>query len=476
MNGQPDDAPIAPAPGGRPGSHRPASVNLRAGAPGAASADTLDPANQSLADALRIISRLLSGAMAILAVLFALSGFQSIQEGEKGVSLLFGKVTGQDLPPGFQFSFPRPMGELIRIPTGAIQQELDHSFWPYLSESERKLSIETLPQKPSLNPGLDGSVITSDEALAHTRWKVVYSRDNIEKFARNILPEDEGAIVRAAVERGVVQAVAQTKIDALLRQGTGETGSVALRAMQVAQRMLDGMESGIRIDQLQLRDRMPPLRVRSDFAQVQSAESNGAQIRQDALAERDRVLNEVAGAAAPYLAEQIDRYEEAIAVGDAPAQDRIVETINSLLEGRPTDVVRADGTTETVGNIVAGAVTSTIADAIQYRSSIAGQTQAQYTEFKAKLEQFESNPLVMVNRDWADAYSRFLDRDSVQVILVPPGVQIVDILLNADPDILKDQLAAEKLQKGIQAERDREQRRQEERHRVDTGKQMLQGK
>jgi membrane protease subunit HflK len=462
----------AGTPTGAPGPRRPASVNLRTGADGIGGpGDSMDPANQSLADALRIISRILSVTMAVLALLFILSGFQSIQEGEKGITLLFGKVRGTDLKPGFRFSFPRPMGELLHISTGVRQQDIDTAFWPFMTEQDKRVSIEQLPSKPSLNPGLDGSLITSDEALAHSRWSVVYSRSNIEKYARNILPDQEEAIVRAAVERGVVQAVAQTKIDTLLKQSAGDEGSVASRATQIAQQTLDDMDSGLTIDQLQLKDRMPPVRVRDAFARVQAAQSRAAQSRQDALAERDRILNEVAGGAAPYLAEQIDLFEEAIARNDGDAEVRTLDRVRALLEGREVEVVHADGTTEKLaGGLVSGEVTSILADAGQYRSSIAGQTQAQYAEFKAKLDQFNSNPLVMVNRDWSDALGTFLGRSNVQVMWVPRGVDELDILLNADPDIVREQMQAENKQKGLEAEQQREILRQQEQLKVDKNK------
>ncbi len=453
-----------------PGPHRPASVNLRTGAGGPAGPDSMDPANQSLADALRIISRILAVAMAVLALLFILSGFQSVQEGERGITLLFGRVTGRDLRPGFQFSFPRPMGELIRVSTGVLQQDVDTAFWPFMTEGEKRQSIEQLAPKPSLNPRNDGSVITSDEALAHTRWSVAYTRADAEKYAQNMLPDQEEEIVRAAVERGVVGAVAQTRIDTLLKQSSGDKGSVASRAAQIAQQTLDDMNSGIRIDQLQLRDKMPPLRVRDAFARVQSAESDSAKARQDALAERDRILNQVAGGAAPYLAAQITRYEEALTREDAAGQASALATVNALLQGQETEVTHPDGTAEKVGNIVSGEVTSILADAEQYRSSIAHHTQAQYAEFKAKLDQFRINPLVMTNRDWAGALSAFLNHDNVQMIWVPPGVRELDVLLNSDPDYLKEQLRAENEAKALESAVRREHLAQEERVKTDTNK------
>lgn len=88
--------------GGQPGSTREASVQLREGEPTPGQrASMMDPANQSLAEALRITFRILQLAMVVLFVLYIGSGFQSIKASERGLRVITGRIVASDLPPVF---------------------------------------------------------------------------------------------------------------------------------------------------------------------------------------------------------------------------------------------------------------------------------------------------------------------------------------------------------------------------------------
>lgn len=423
--------------GGMQRGVRETSLTLRTGE-AAPVGNVLDPANQSLADALRITFKALILTIILLAGAFVLSGFQSVREGERGISLLFGKVTASNLTPGFRFSFPFPFGELLRVRTSVPQVKLDDEFWPGLTEQERRLSVEQLPPRPSLNPARDRSLVTADQAIAHARWTVVYRRASIESYSRNMLPTAELAIVKAAVKRGVVHATATTTIDGLLQQAPGDAGSVADRARRIAQQTLDKMDSGIVIEQLNLDEKMPPVYVRDVFARVQSADAARSKSREDALGEANRILNAVAGRAAPYLTRLIDDYEHALRdpLAEPGQADKILTMINDVLHGREVEI---DGVT--VANAVSGEVTAILAEADRYRSRIRDARRAEATVFQAKLEQFRVNPLVVIHREWAEAVSAFLDRPNVQVMLMPPGTPMdrMTMLMNLDPDIVKQQ-------------------------------------
>src|SRR5215470_16874631 len=56
----------------------------------AAMRDAMDPANQSLADALRLSFRVLQIVMLVLVVLFLASGFRTVKEGQSGVATVWG--------------------------------------------------------------------------------------------------------------------------------------------------------------------------------------------------------------------------------------------------------------------------------------------------------------------------------------------------------------------------------------------------
>ena len=61
--------------------------------------DAMDPANQSLADALRLSFRVLQAVLVVLVVLFLASGLKTIDDGQSGVRTLFGEIK-EPLSPG----------------------------------------------------------------------------------------------------------------------------------------------------------------------------------------------------------------------------------------------------------------------------------------------------------------------------------------------------------------------------------------
>lgn len=433
---------------------RPPPLN---GPEGAAEAVTLDPANQSLADALRITFKILQLGMVLLAVAFALSGLRSVKESESGLRLQFGAIRGDSLTPGFHFSLPRPFGDIAKIDTGAADLDLDESFMPKLEANQKQLSMEELAKqaKFSLKPGDDGSLLTGDGSIAHSRWYATYRRTDPRLYADHILPEDEVAIVRAAIERGVVQAVATTTIDDFLKQRE-ESGNVAESAKRVAQAMLDRMESGITIEQLKLREKTPPLNTFGNFNAVQAAVSKSEETIATAESRRLTILNTCAGSAVGHLIDRIDAYEAALETGDDG--EAILAQVFDIMEGR--EVVLADGTTIPAG-LVSGDVVKHLNEARQYRSSVVSGRAAQLAVFEAKKLQFDANPEAFVQREWTDAIAAFLDNDTVEIMVLPrQTIGLLELALSRDPEILKSQDRAQKeaAVKAAQARREAEQR------------------
>jgi len=429
-------SPDEPGPSPNLVRRRTASLNLReSGSQGAQdSAELLDPANQSLADALRITLRLLQFAMVVIFGLYVLSGFQSVKENERATRLVFGKPNGEGLEPGFRFSYPYPVGELVKIDIGQASLNLTDEFWVFLADQKaREMPLEQLSAPASLTPGQGGANLTADGNIAHTRWKVLYTRANSGQFARNVLPEHAERIVKAAVMRGVVHATARVTIDDLLKQSTDDTGSVAGRARAIAQAMLDNLQSGIKIDRLLLENRTPPLFVLRQFNNVQGAAATAQAARENANAEARKVLNAKAGEAVPYLVRAINDYELALAAGDEAKQVATLDTINKLLDGTPVQIGE-----RTLENLASGQVAKIISEARQYRSSVVSQRRTELATFQAKLQQFKSNPALLVTTEWADGLNAFLSRENVEVFTLPPGIASSEVWLSRDPDISRD--------------------------------------
>jgi membrane protease subunit HflK len=462
-----DDQPILPEPGP---SHRHASVQLSGGPARAEEGPRLDPANQSLAEALNLVFKLLQVAMLGLVVYFALSGVQSVKENETGVRLVFGRPTGGELQPGAHFSWPFPLGELIKVDEAERTVDLRDSFWPQLMKGQEALSMEQLVAAQSgkyqLNPTVDGSLITGDQSLAHSQWTVRYHRGKPKEFVENVYDEQEPALVRATVERGIVQAVAQVGIDDFLKQSPGEQDGVAERAKGIAQGALDRMESGLVLDQLTIQVKTPPLYLMRDFDGVQAAEQTAGRQKIDAETQARATLNQMAGGAYEPLIRQIDLYEQAVAKDDRGEQERILRVIDGLLDGRTVEI---NG--EPVQSQVAGKVTAILNEAKQYRSNIVRQTSTELETYRAKLAQFKTNPDVVLQRDWAEALVALLGRDNVEKFYFPPGD--VEMIVGRDLDSQKAYEAARKAAKIKETDRQREKENQERKYKTDTNVQQL---
>ncbi|MFZ4574469.1 MAG: SPFH domain-containing protein [Phycisphaerales bacterium] len=437
-------------------ARRAGSVQLRQG--GSDDQDPLDPANRSLADALNVMFAFLKVAMAGLGIAFILSGFQRVNEGEQGIRLLFGRVQQSNLEPGLRWSAPYPIGQLIRVgQQGVGGVSIDKDFWVSIPEGAVDPSPDKLAPTQSLKPDQAnaGYIIAGDGNIAHTKWSVSYKRADVEKYANNVLESDERDLVRAAVRRGAVHACARVAIEDLLKQGSA-TSSVALVAKDIAQQTLDRMGSGLKVDQCSLEQVIAPLWVRRDFEKVAAEVSNAAKARDKAQTDRATRLNEIGGRASVYLVGEasesrrvvglITRYETAIAAADKAGAEAALTQIEGVLEGTPVEIevetrdasgawVKAN---ERVEAAASGEIATRLQDARRYRSEVVNNSRGKLARFEAKLAQYKANPSLMVQREWSTAMRDFLARDSVQVLILPPGSKTLTLKLNSDPDILKE--------------------------------------
>lgn len=427
-------APETPASGESP--RRAGSVTLRQNdIDNTDSAALMDPANKSLADALNVLLGIIYIAVGALFLAYLAKGFNRVNEGEMGVRVVFGKMTDHSLEPGLHWAPPFPFGELLKVKTGVERVAIDEDFWVNIPPGTTNPSLDTLGTPMSLKPDEPGgSIITGDGNLVHARWSATYRRRDTKTYTENMLSTQEQEVVRAAVKVGVVRACAETSIDVLLRPSADSSeNSVGTRARQIAQEALDAMNTGIIIETMQLTEVTPPLWVRKDFSAVQSAATQSQKALEEARTERTKVLNETAGETATWLLERIDAYEAAIATDDSAKQSAILAEIDGAMQGGPVKV-------EDRELRVSGSVTKTIADAQAYRSEVVSMAQSKDRRFRAMQSQFASNPLVMMQREWAGSVQAFYGKPQVQLMWLPASQQgdVLQLSLNRDPFIQRE--------------------------------------
>ncbi len=97
--------------------------------------EAMDPANQSLADALRLSFRVLQFVILALLALFLVSGFQRVDDSQSGVMLRFGRIVEVDdhraLEPGLRRNLlPYPAGEFVILDVESRPVDIATTFFP----------------------------------------------------------------------------------------------------------------------------------------------------------------------------------------------------------------------------------------------------------------------------------------------------------------------------------------------------------
>ena len=82
---------------------------------------------------------------------------------------------------GLHWSFPYPIDEVVKIPITEIQKVTSTTGW-YATTPEQELSGQEPPAGGSLNPAVDGYVLTADRNIIHTRATLNYHIDEPIKY------------------------------------------------------------------------------------------------------------------------------------------------------------------------------------------------------------------------------------------------------------------------------------------------------
>ncbi len=386
----------------------------------------LDPAQQSLAEALRVSFGILKLAMLAALVAYAFSGTFSVGSNEAALRLRFGDYVGAPgervLERGTYLAAPFPIEQVVKIDTRPITLTLDREFWYESQDSDQGMTrdqIRTSRARP-LNPLRDGSLLTGDLNIVHARWTVTYRVTEPVQFVTNVGDRQLAEkLVRCAVQHGIVQAVAQLPADELLKGVVNREV-----AMAVAQRKLVEMATGLTVDQVALDKVTAPVSVTASFDAVTTAETDRAQRIVAAQQDRSRILGEAAGEGSDRFLALLDRFERATETGtDADASDAEA-AIGQALEGLAIE-----------GAAIGGEVAQIVNTARTYRTQVVERVKGDSETFMRLLPQYLRNPRIILSRLWEDARERILTGD-VETFYTVPGK--LELQLNRDPLIQKE--------------------------------------
>lgn len=336
--------------------------------------ERLDPANQALADALRISFMILKLVMVFVVGLFIAGGFYQVEQNQRAVELLFGRVQGAGreaiAKPGWHWVWPY-VGEVILIPAPTALQTLDvDSFWYYMTEKEKTLGRVTRAEK-TLQIVRDGYSLTStrradrallmddsdggglgrgerelsvtDYNLVHTKWRIEYYVTDPITFVRNLWDGRKRGwfivdrLLRSVLSDAVINVSAHRDIDWILWQNTNQfTNDVGV--LMTAR--LDALDVGLTAN-LILIDKSIPHQVRPVFNKATAALSMKNAMLETAGAKAREIVNK-AKAQEKIIIANADAYRKIIvnaAQADAAYIDEVLDKIDSKTRERFPDNV-----------------------------------------------------------------------------------------------------------------------------------------
>ncbi len=255
--------------------------------------------------------------VAVLGLLWGLSGIYRVEPDEQGVVLRFGEYVRTEQP-GLRYHLPAPI-ESAETPKVTRVNRLEIG---YRSGADSR--------RPGGGDVIDESLmLTGDENIIDIDFTVLWLIKDAGNYLFKI--RDPEMTVKMAAESAMREVIGRTDIQPALteaRQDIEQQTKVLLQAM------LDEYQSGIEISQVQLQKVDPPAPVVDAFNDVQRARQDRERLRNEAEAYRNDIIPRARGEA-EQLIQQASAYREqvvSLAQGDAQRFAQVLSAYNQAPE------------------------------------------------------------------------------------------------------------------------------------------------
>lgn len=223
------------------------------------------------------VSAGLVGVAAVLAVvIWAASGFYTVDEAERGVVLRFGKLRDEVVLPGLRWN-------------------------PPLIDDVQKVNISRVNTR-----SYSSDMLTTDENIVTVAISVQYIVQDPIRYA--VMVRDPQRGLDQAVESAIRHVVGGTTMDRVLTQGRAEVGS---EVRTRTQSYMDTYQTGIMVTQVNVENAQPPVAVQAAFDDVIRAREDEQRVQNQALAYANRVIPEARGEAQRII-EQANAYRDQV--------------------------------------------------------------------------------------------------------------------------------------------------------------------
>ena len=418
--------------------------------------EELDPAQQSMADALRVSFGFLKIIMIIVAISYFFSGFFEVPNNHVAVQLRFGKRVGQPISwedsSGLNIGLPYPFEKVISVPNTPQQIQINKAFWydmrRHVSRNKLGKDGKALEIKHSkiashgpLDPRVDGSVLTKDMNLMHLKCSVSYkigykvgsSADKVDAqllddYLANVKDlKSAEKIVAAAVEQSIIKEASLVSASDLKKRSAILHKSILLGA----QATLDRIKSGIGISMVTLSQVEYPVDVNLDLDKVTSANAESARVIEKANDYRNKRLIGTAGAGYKPLLNLLDRYD--LVAGNTGDNKEKLKALDLELD----KVFATRSINDANGQIVKieGAVYKMMVDAESFRTTIMQETHSKVDTFNKLSKKYKDSPELFTAKSREGMLQLILGHSKIEKRYLPASQLYFE--MNRDPNFRK---------------------------------------
>ncbi|MDD1611816.1 MAG: FtsH protease activity modulator HflK [Methylococcaceae bacterium] len=229
----------------------------------------------------------------IVVIVWGLSGFYIVDEGNHGVVTRFGKYV-ETTQSGLNWHFPAPIerADIVNVKQNRTINVGFQGFGEAASRSETKEAL----------------MLTRDENYVDVRLVIQYQVKDAKDFIFNVVdPAVTLKQVTESAERGVIGS---SDMDFVLTEGRTE---IVTQIKKEIQAIMDNYKAGVQITTVNLRDAQPPEQVQNAFEDVIKAREDEQRLINEAEAYANEVVPNARGAAARKLQEAEGYKEQVIA-------------------------------------------------------------------------------------------------------------------------------------------------------------------
>ncbi|MCW1922519.1 FtsH protease activity modulator HflK [Luteolibacter arcticus] len=214
------------------------------------------------------------------------SSFYTVSPESVAVIQRFGKFTNV-AEPGLHFKIPFGVDTATIVP---IRRQLKLEFGFNSPGATNR-------DQASENPALERDMVTGDLNAAQVEWIVQYGISEPQKYLFHV--RDPGPTLRDLTESVMREVIGDRTVDEVLTIGRTEIETESLVKLQ---KLLEHIEMGVKVEQIQLKNVNPPGPVQHSFEEVNRAQQEREQMINEANGQYNRVIPKARGTAQQTIA------------------------------------------------------------------------------------------------------------------------------------------------------------------------------